>query len=67
VFVSSFLAEYTSIVLMSTVLALLFMGGSASGAMVPPLGVLSLASVILGLKACVGCFSIVWIRAASTA
>ena len=63
VFVSSFLAEYTSIVMMSTLLALLFMGGSASGEMVSPLGFISLASVILGLKACVGCFSIVWIRA----
>ena len=63
VFVSSFLAEYTNIVMMSTVLATLFLGGSACGEMasVPP--IFSLASILLGLKVCVGCFSIVWARA----
>lgn len=38
VFVCSFLAESSSIVLKSTVLAPLFLCGSASGEMVPPLG-----------------------------
>ena len=63
VFVSSFLAEYTNIVLMSSLLATLFMGGYALPELVSLAGVVSVASVALGLKTCVGCFAIVWVRA----
>lgn len=63
VFVSSFLAEYTNIVMMSTLLALLFFGGYAIPEVVSFPSFISLAAVGLGLKTCIGCFSIVWIRA----
>lgn len=63
VFVSSFLAEYTNIVIMSTLLALLFFGGYAMPEVVAFPSFISIAAVVLGLKACIGCFSIVWIRA----
>ena len=62
-FVSSFLAEYTNIVLMSSLLATLFMGGYALPELVSLAGVVSVASVVLGVKTCVGCFMIVWARA----
>ena len=63
VFVSSFLAEYTNIVIISTLLALFCFGGYAMPEVVTFPSFISLASVGLGLKACIGCFSIVWIRA----
>lgn len=61
-FVSAFLAEYINIVMMSTLLAVLYLGGYAMPAILP-IGFVSGASVVLGLKACIGVFGIVWLRA----
>ena len=60
VFVSSFLAEYVSIMLWSTLTATFFLGGYATSVLVPVTG---LAAVLLGIKAAACCFVVVWIRA----
>src|ERR1700712_969023 len=63
IFVFFFLGEYCSIVLMSTLSAILFMGGW----LMPELFVndtfFNLQSIILGLKTCLFCFLFVWFRA----
>lgn len=62
VFVSSFLGEYVNIVAMSTLLAVLFFGGYAIPAIVVNesfTGFISIASIVIGLKTCIGCFAIV--------
>lgn len=63
VFVSSFLGEYVNIVAMSSLLAILFLGGYAMPDMITNTTFLSMTSVIIGLKTCIGAFGIVWIRA----
>lgn len=66
-FVFFFLAEYSSIVLFSSISAILFLGGYLF-----PLQffvkceattILNMQSVILGLKSCLFCFIFVWFRA----
>jgi len=63
IFVFFFLGEYCSIVLMSTLSAILFMGGW----LMPELFVndtfFSIQSIILGIKTCLFCFLFVWFRA----
>lgn len=63
IFVFFFLGEYSSIVLMSTLSAILFTGGW----LMPELFVndtfFNIQSIILGLKTCLFCFMFVWFRA----
>lgn len=63
IFVFFFLGEYCSIVLMSTLSAIMFMGGW----LMPELFVndtfFNIQSIILGLKTCMFCFLFVWFRA----
>jgi len=63
IFVFFFLGEYCSIVLMSTLSAILFLGGW----LLPELFVndtfFNIQSIILGIKTCLFCFLFVWIRA----
>lgn len=63
VFVLFFLGEYCSIVLISAVSATLFLGGWAIPEIVDNNTIISIASIILGLKTCLGCFGFVWVRA----
>ena len=63
VFVSSFLGEYVNIVAMSTIMASLFFGGYSAPNFFGSFGGLSFAAVIIGLKTCIGCFLVVWVRA----
>lgn len=63
VFVSSFLGEYVNIVAISALLAILFFGGYAIPQLVDNNTFISTASLVIGLKTCIGCFCIVWIRA----
>jgi NADH-ubiquinone oxidoreductase chain 1 len=63
IFVFFFLGEYSSIVLMSTLTAILFTGGW----LMPELFVndtfFNIQSIILGIKTCLFCFVFVWFRA----
>lgn len=63
IFVFFFLAEYCSIVLMSTLTAILFFGGYNFPELIVNDTILNLQSIILGLKTCVFCFFFVWFRA----
>ncbi len=63
VFVSSFLGEYVNIVFISVMIAILFLGGYGMPELFYNNTFISLASIVLGLKACIGCWIIVWIRA----
>lgn len=59
-----FLAEYASIILMSTLYCILFLGGY----LIPyfneiDIGFLSLSGLSLGLKTCLILFLFIWIRA----
>ena len=63
VFVFFFLAEYTSIVLFSTITAILFLGGYNLPEIIVNNSILNLQSIILGLKTCIFCFMFVWFRA----
>jgi NADH-ubiquinone oxidoreductase chain 1 len=56
IFVFFFLAEYCSIVLMSTLTAILFFGGYNFPEIFYNDSVINLQSIILGLKTCVFCF-----------
>jgi NADH-ubiquinone oxidoreductase chain 1 len=56
IFVFFFLAEYCSIVLMSTLTAILFFGGYNFPELIVNDTILNLQSIILGLKTCVFCF-----------
>ena len=63
IFVFFFLAEYCSIVLMSTLTAILFLGGYNLPELFVNNTAINLQSIILGLKTCLFCFLFVWFRA----
>jgi len=63
IFVFFFLAEYCSIVLMSTLTAILFFGGYNFTEIFYNDSIINLQSIILGVKTCVFCFFFVWFRA----
>jgi NADH:ubiquinone oxidoreductase subunit H len=62
-FVLFFLAEYCSIVLMSAFSATLFLGGWGFPELFVNTTVISISSLVLAVKACMGCFAFVWVRA----
>ena len=62
-FVFFFLAEYSSIVLFSTITAILFLGGYNMPEIFINDSFINLQSIILGLKTCIFCFMFVWFRA----
>jgi NADH-ubiquinone oxidoreductase chain 1 len=62
-FVFFFLAEYSSIVLFSSITAIFFLGGYNMPELFINNSILSLQSIILGLKTCIFCFMFVWFRA----
>ena len=62
-FVFFFLAEYSSIVLFSTITAILFLGGYNLPEIIVNNSILNLQSIILGLKTCIFCFMFVCFRA----
>ena len=63
IFVFFFLAEYGSIVLMSTLTAILFFGGYNMPELFINNTYINIQSIILGLKTCLFCFMFVWFRA----
>jgi group I intron endonuclease len=63
IFVFFFLGEYCSIVLMSTLAAILFTGGWLMPEIFVNDTVINLQSIILGIKTCLFCFMFVWFRA----
>lgn len=63
IFVFFFLGEYSSIVLMSTLSAILFTGGWLLPEIFVNDTVFNIQSIILGLKTCLFCFFFVWFRA----
>jgi len=63
IFVFFFLAEYCSIVLMSTLTAILFFGGYLMPELVVNDTFINLQSIVLALKTCLFCFTFVWFRA----
>lgn len=63
IFVFFFLAEYCSIVLMSTFTALLFIGGYLLPELVVNNSIINVQSIILGVKGVIVIFYIVWVRA----
>lgn len=62
-FVLFFLAEYCSIVLMSALSAILFMGGYIIPEIIVNDTFINLQSIVLALKTCIFCFIFVWFRA----
>ncbi|KZT63011.1 NADH dehydrogenase subunit 1, partial [Daedalea quercina L-15889] len=62
-FVFFFLAEYSSIVLFSTISAILWLGGWSTGELFVNTSIFNLQSIILALKTCFFCFLFVWFRA----
>lgn len=62
-FVFFFLGEYSSIVLLSTLSAILFMGGWLFPEVFINDTFINLQAIILGLKTCLFCFLFVWMRA----
>src|ERR1700735_4629668 len=62
-FVFFFLAEYSSIVLFSTITAILFLGGYNFPELFVNESFINLQSIVLGLKTCLFCFMFVWFRA----
>lgn len=62
-FVFFFLAEYSSIVLFSTISAILFLGGYNLPEIFVNDTIINLQSIILGLKTCIFCFIFVLFRA----
>lgn len=62
-FVFFFLAEYCSIVLMSSLTAILFLGGYLMPEIVVNNSFINIQSIILALKTCIFCFLFVWFRA----
>jgi len=62
-FVFFFLGEYSSIVLFSSISAILFLGGYNLTELFINDSIFNLQSVILGLKTCIFTFLFVWIRA----
>jgi NADH-ubiquinone oxidoreductase chain 1 len=63
IFVFFFLGEYCSIVLMSTLTAILFFGGYNMPELFVNDTFINLQSIVLGLKTCMFCFLFVWFRA----
>ena len=63
IFVFFFLAEYSSIVLFSTITAILFLGGYNIPELFINNSFINLQSIILGLKTCIFCYMFVWFRA----
>ena len=63
IFVFFFLAEYCSIVLMSTLTAILFFGGYLMPELVVNNSFINLQAIVLALKTCLFCFTFVWFRA----
>lgn len=63
IFVLFFLAEYSSIVLFSSITSILFLGGYNLPELFINDSYLNLQSIILGLKTCIFCFFFVWFRA----
>ena len=63
IFVFFFLAEYGSIVLISTLNIILFFGGYNIPYLFVNNSIISLQSIILGIKVCFILFLFVWIRA----
>ena len=63
IFVFFFLAEYTSIVLFSSITAILFLGGYNMPNLIVNDTIFNIQSIILGLKTCIFCFMFVWFRA----
>jgi len=63
IFVFFFLAEYSSIVLMSVLTAILFCSGYNMPEIFENNTFINLQSIILGLKTCLFCFVFVWFRA----
>jgi len=63
IFVFFFLAEYCSIVLMSTLTAVLFLGGYVMPEVLVNDTFINLQSIVLALKTCLFCFIFVWFRA----
>ena len=63
IFVFFFLGEYCSIVLMSTLTAILFFGGYNISELFVNESFINIQSIILGLKTCAFCFLFVWFRA----
>ena len=63
IFVFFFLAEYSSIVLFSSISAILFLGGYNLPEIFVNDSIINLQSIILGLKTCLFCFIFVWFRA----
>jgi NADH-ubiquinone oxidoreductase chain 1 len=62
-FVFFFLAEYSSIVLFSSITSIFFLGGYNMPELFINDSFLSLQSIILGIKTCIFCFMFVWFRA----
>jgi NADH-ubiquinone oxidoreductase chain 1 len=63
IFVFFFLSEYSSIVLMSSLTAILFFGGYNFTEVFENNSIINIQSIILGLKTCLFCFLFVWFRA----
>lgn len=63
IFVFFFLSEYSSIVLMSSLTAILFFGGYNFIELFENNSFFNIQSIILGLKTCLFCFLFVWFRA----
>lgn len=63
VFVFFFLAEYSSIVLISSFTSYLFLGGYNIPEIINNITFINLQSIIIALKTCFICFIFVWIRA----
>ena len=63
IFVFFFLAEYSSIVLMSMLTAILFCSGYNMPEIFENNTFINLQSIVLGLKTCLFCFVFVWFRA----
>jgi len=62
-FVFFFLAEYSSIVLFSSITAILFLGGYNLPELFINNTYINLQSIVLGIKTCLFCFMFVWFRA----
>ena len=63
IFVFFFLAEYCSIVLMSTFTSILFLGGYLMPELFVNNTFINLQSLVIALKTCLFCFLFVWFRA----
>jgi len=63
IFVMYFLAEYSNIILMSTLTAIFFFGGFIIPEVINNDTFFSSQSIILALKTSVFCFAFVWFRA----